>query len=76
MHTNLESMYQYRHIQTKTNVILMTEFFDLHVANSPSKLKFEANLSREDSQSAKHSQKPERISEREDSLIRKAWLNK
>ena len=47
---------------------------NLQVANSPSKLKFETNLSREDGQSTKHSQKPERISNREDSLSRKGLV--
>ena len=49
-------------------------FFDLQVANSPGKLRFEANLSREDSQSTEHSQKPEMISCREDSLIKKSLI--
>ena len=40
----------------------------------PSKLKFEANLSREDSQSTKHSQKPEMISYKKDSLSRKSLI--
>ena len=50
------------------------EIFDLHVANSASKLSFEADLSIEDSQSTKHSQKPERISDREESLSRKGLV--
>ena len=37
----------------------------------PSKLRFEANLFREDSQSTEHSQKPEMISDRENSLSMK-----
>ena len=49
-------------------------FFELQVANSPSKLRFEANLFREDSQSTEHSQKPEMISYREDSLSRKSLI--
>ena len=49
-------------------------FFDLQVANSPSKLRFEANLSRKDSHSKEHSQKPEMISYREDSLSRKSLI--
>ena len=49
-------------------------FFDLQVANTPSKLRFEANLSREDSQSTEPSQKPEMISYREDSLSRKSLI--
>ena len=49
-------------------------FFNLQVAHSPpppSKLRFEANLFREDSQSTEHSQKPEMISDRENSLSMK-----
>ena len=49
-------------------------FCDLQVANSPSKLRFEANLSREDSQSTEYSQKPEMISYRDDSLSRKSLI--
>ena len=49
-------------------------FVDSQVANSPSKLRFEANLSREDSQSTEHSQKLEMISYKEDSPSRKSLL--
>ena len=40
-------------------LIIIIEFFDLQAANSPSKLRLEANLSREDSQSTKQSKAKE-----------------
>ena len=49
-------------------------FFDLQVPNSPSKLRFEANLSREDSQITEHSQKPKMISYKENGLRRKSLI--
>ena len=49
-------------------------FFDLQVANSHSKLRFEANLSRENSQSTEHSQKSEMISYTENSLSWKSLI--
>ena len=42
--------------------------FYLQVATSSSKQRFEANLFREESRSTKHSQKPERIFDKEGSL--------
>ena len=54
-------------------IIIRIEFFYLQVY-SPSKLRFNAYLFREDSQSTKHSQKPERIFDTEDSFSRKGLV--
>ena len=37
-------------------IIIINIFFNLQVANSPSRLRFEANLSRESSECTEHSQ--------------------
>ena len=44
------------------------------IANSPSKLRFEENLPKEDRQSTKHSQKPEGVSDEEDCQSRKGLV--
>ena len=46
----------------------MIEIFLFTSCYLPSKLRFEANFFREDSQSSKHRQKPERISDEEDKV--------
>ena len=51
--------YSYRLHNINNNI---RTFFDLKISNSPSKLRFEANLSTEDSPSTKHNQKSRKIS--------------
>ena len=52
-------------------------FFNLQVANSPSRLRFEANLSRESSECTEHSQdQTSQINTGEDSLCGKCLIKK
>ena len=48
-------MYMNTHIHIYI-IIIIKHFFNLQVANSPSRLRFEANLSRESSKCTEHSQ--------------------